>query len=171
MKVYVNYEEWLNNLTNPEWQGWQKIKYIMTTVNPSKYTNDWRQHALFFLNNYQLEKKVKQILHLDWNGIDHEDLIEGKGKNAPDFVDKSTGYTFELKQMFDAKSLLLIKPNEWHGADYKLVYFRNERALYRYDDTTGNLTYITNIRYMRVYLNHIDCGEDANGNKLVNFEE
>lgn len=130
--VKVNYEEWIENLYNPNWSGWKDVKYIESTCGKSRaFPDDWLRHSICFLNNYIAEKEVKDILGVDYLTDDHLEWFEGKGENVPDFIDRDTNYTIEFKQTRDG--LMLLKDDcNWHNANLRVVYIRDKGMLYYY---------------------------------------
>lgn len=150
--VKVNYEEWFNNRNNADWSGWKDVKYIESTVGKSRYCDNWLQHSICFLNNYLMEKYVKDFLGLDYYGDDHLEWREGKGNNLPDFIDNKTKKTYEFKQMKDFMSLETIPERDWHNADVRLIYTRIDGRLYMIDRTESRtkMVFVANFRPFRI---------------------
>lgn len=148
---YVDYEEFARNVYNPSWQGWKTIAKIESKCKPSYYyRGNVVAHAICFLNNYFLEKAIKEAMDLEFYGEDHDKWYCYSGVNTPDFIDKN-GVTYELKQMKDLDRLYSIPIEDWHNCDIKLAYIRMSDALYKYDNklkTWKLVKHIYNIKHI-----------------------
>ena len=88
----ISYDELYANAYNKSWSGWKKLGKIMEIVErlgskSRNYPDSKVKHALNFLNSYLVEKRVKDKLHLNWNGEDHDGIYVKRGDAFPDFVD------------------------------------------------------------------------------------
>lgn len=152
---YVDYEVLYRNCLNVEWSEWPKIYEIMRNVEESgspswKYPFNPLMHLVQFMNNYLLEKKVKEKLQLEWNNNDHAVLVEKAGSDVPDYIDKA-GSTYELKQGNGFERAANIR--NWHNADIKLFYNTGDKTLYYYHSKIGNFEKICELRAEYVDIN------------------
>lgn len=148
---YVDYEEFAQNVYNPKWKGWKDVAEVEKTCKPSfMYKGNIIAHSICFLNNYFLEKAVKEALDLDYLGKDHTKWYAYSGTNISDFVDKN-GVTYELKQMKNFEGLARIPEEDWHGCDVRLAFFRTSDAVYKYDKDSRSWKFLKFIHY-----NHIN---------------
>lgn len=147
---YVNYEELLANIFNKNWTGWKNFYEVITEVeekgSKSKIHKDSKiLHGIEFLNNYLLEKRVKEILGLDFLGDDHEVLYAKRGDCIPDFINKETGKTYELKTRWHFEDAMKLN---WYDADYCLFYHKFTNTLYQYFPNDKSFA---PIKYLRCY--------------------
>lgn len=134
----IDYKELEANCYNKYWEGWKYVKHVMDRVHEiskSKlYPDSKIKHALNFLNNYFVEERVKELLHLNYYGTDHDGIYYKLGVDIPDFIDKK-GVTYELKSTWNYDFILTNKNLlNWHGADKKIVYQKSDNMLYFFDD-------------------------------------
>lgn len=148
-KIEVSYEEWLENESNVDWPGWKKLKEIESCIGKMKMMNDcdWLTHCYFFLNNYIQEMEIKDFLGVEFFGDDHLALRNYVGTNLPDFVDENDE-TYEYKSTTSRNKDILDTFN-WHRADHRYVYFRDEGILYCYDK--GKLEAVAEMKFNRHY--------------------
>ena len=131
---YVDYEVLYRNYSNVEWSEWPKIYDVIRNIEKAgsvswKYPQNPLIHLMMFLNNYLLERKVKEKMQLEWYNDDHDVLVEKKGEDVPDFIDES-GKTYELKQGNSFERAMNVKT--WRNADVKLFYNTDDNTLYYY---------------------------------------
>lgn len=133
-KRFVDYEELFENALNYRWQGWKNAYEVMKSVEEQDsrsfvFPNSTIKHLLQFLNNYMVEKRVKDKLKLKWNSDDHDKFYEKKGEQKADFID-ADGRTYELKSRRTFESAQKIM--NWYGADVRLIYCTGNDTLYEY---------------------------------------
>lgn len=129
----VDYEEFYSNVYNKEWCGWKNLGDIMKIIEDSgsksiAYPNSKVKHALNFLNNYLVEIRVKELMHLNWYDSTHEFLYAKVGEAKPDFKNNN-GESYELKQRW---SLYDATKCNWYNADHKLLLLKSDNSLYEY---------------------------------------
>lgn len=132
----VSYEEIIENWNNSEWQGWNTVRQILNTIGYS-YEKDDKKRVINFVKNYLVEKSfIESYKDYDYYSEDdlHEYFHEGNGSKNPDFL-LNTGNRFvsaELKSVERISFDLLYKFNyRWHGAEQKLFFSKNDKAVYQ----------------------------------------
>lgn len=139
----VSFKEFEANLDNPHWMGWFFLREMSKTwYNYKSFRHQtWYEHCKNFLNGYLLEKALKARLDLTYLGDDHEYLSGGYGKGLADFMDEE-GHTVEVKNVCSYWSYMdRVKANDmnWHRAEIRYLYVRDERNLYLVDNFTNQI--------------------------------
>ena len=130
----ISYDELYANAYNKSWSGWKKLGKIMEIVErlgskSRNYPYSKVKHALNFLNTHLVEKRVKDKLHLNWNGEDHDGIYVKRGDAFPDFVD-ANGETYELKERWSFEEAMKC---DYYGADHCLLHLKSDNCLYEYN--------------------------------------
>lgn len=133
----ISFEELYKNAYNKSWKGWKELKEIMFVIEAKgsksyKHKDSKVKHAFEFLNNYLLEKEIKNLIGLEFiDPQSHEYLYDKVGDEVKaDFIDPVRNETYDLQCRWNFDDIHTLN---FHKADHKLIYIKKTNNLYEYD--------------------------------------